>query len=330
MLPSLQLTFAEGNTRYALRCYNNTVVITLVGENEYAIAEELRALVGRFAAKFGAHGVERINGELYDPTGLAQLLQGASLFAPQRLVVMKDAAANKPLWEALGEWAEKVPAETTLVVVEPAADKRTRTYKVLKAKSQFKEFSQPSEAELAAWSIAKSKDLGATLGKAEAQYLVERAGRDQWRLNQEVEKLASYQPQITREAITTLVEPSPEGTAFELLDAALAGNSQRVTTLINNLRTEEDPYKLFGLLASQVHTLAVVSLAGSRSPDEIAKDAGLHPFVVRKTVGAARRLGGANIRQIADDVALCDYQLKSTGADPWQLIAMCLQKMATI
>jgi DNA polymerase III subunit delta len=308
--------------------YNNTVVITLVGENGFAIAEAERNLVSRFTAKFGTHSIERVDGEAGDPASLPQLLQGTSLFAAERLVVIKHAAVNKPLWEALGEWVEKVPSETTLVVVEPAADKRTRTYKVLKSKTEFKEFSPPSEAQLATWARGRAKELDASLGNAEAIYLVDRVGRDQWRLSQEIEKLASYQPNITREAIDTLVEPSPEGTAFELLDAALAGNTDRVTTLIHNLRAEEDPYKLFGLLASQVHTLAVVSLAGTRSPDEIAKEAGLHPFVVRKTLGVARRLGSASIRQIAQDVALCDYQLKSTGADPWQLIAVCLQKIA--
>jgi DNA polymerase-3 subunit delta len=87
---------------------------------------------------------------------------------------------------------------------------------------------------------------------------------------------------------------------------------------------------LFGLLASQVHTLAVVAAAGMRTPDQIAKEAGLHPFVVRKTQGVARRLGAGNIKRIAYDVALCDAQLKSTGVDPWQLISLCLQKIATI
>jgi DNA polymerase-3 subunit delta len=303
------------------------VILTLAGDT-FAITQNEHNLVQQFVAQFGVHGVERVDGEGYDPMQLPQLLQGASLFAARRLVVLKNAAANKSLWEALADWAEKVPDETTLVVVEPQPDKRTRTYKMLKSKTDFKEFVQPSDNELAAWAQEQAKKLGATLSAPDARYLTERTGRDQWRMNHELDKLASYQPEITRQTIDNLVEPSPEGTAFELLDAALAGNTARVTSLIRNLKTEEDPYKLFGLLASQVHTLAVVAVAGTRSPDQIAKDAGLHPFVVRKSQAVARQLGPAKIRQVAADVALCDYQLKSTGADPWQLIATCLQRMA--
>ncbi len=304
------------------------MILTLAGDNTFAIFQTEHNLVDQFVTKFGVHGVERVDGENYDPAQLSQLLQGASLFAAERLIVLKNAASNKPLWEALADWAEKVPAETTLVVVEPQPDKRTRTYKVLKGKTDFKEFTLPGDTELARWAQARAKDLGASLSATDAMYLVERTGRDQWRMSHELEKLANFQPDITKQAIDTLVEPSPEGTAFELLDAALAGNTLGVTTLIRNLKAEEDPYKLFGLLASQVHTLAVVSVAGTRSSDQIAKDAGLHPFVVRKTQSVAKRLGPAKIRQITKDVALCDYQLKSTGADPWQLIATCLQKIA--
>jgi DNA polymerase-3 subunit delta len=305
------------------------MVLTLAGDS-FAIAETEHNLVQRFVAKFGVHGLERVDGEGYDPLQLPQLLQGASLFASQRLVVLKNAAVNKPLWEALADWADKVPAETTLLLIEPQPDKRTRTYKTLKTKTDFKEFIQPSDGELAKWAQARAKELGATLNTADANYLLERTGRDQWRMSQELPKLASYQSQISQQTINELVEPSPEGTAFELLDAALSGQTERLANLIRNLKTEEDPYKLFGLLASQVHTLATVGAAGTRSADQVAKDAGLHPFVVRKTQSSAKRLGPAKIKQIASAVALCDYQLKSTGADPWQLISVCLQKIAAV
>lgn len=304
------------------------MVLTLTGQNEFAIKQALGMLVDGFVTKFGPHGHERIDGETFEPQNLASLLQGASLFAPERLVVLRDAAKNKPLWEALGEWVSKVPAETTLIIVEPAIDKRTKTYKTLKAKSDFKEFGVPSDGELVQWLQTRAKELGAEIARAEAQYLVERTSRDQWRLSQEIEKLAHHTP-VTRQIIDELVEPSPEGTAFELLDAALAGNSGRVVTLVASLRYQEDPYKLFGLLASQVHTLATVAVAGTRSADQVAQDSGLHPFVVRKTVGVAQKLGQKRIQQIVEDAATCDMQLKSTGADPWQLLEITLKKIAS-
>lgn len=301
------------------------MVVTLTG-NEFIISQTLRTLADRFTAKFGANGYEQIDGEKFEPTNLPSLLQSASLFAPQRLVVVKDAAKNKGLWELLGEWAGKVPAETTLVIIEPSIDKRTKTYKVLKATGDFKEFSVPHDAELVRWLQATADALGAKITLDDAQYLIDRTGRDQWLLSHEIEKLA-YHSTITRDLIDTLVERTPEGSAFELLDAALSGNKSRVQQLVAVIKHQEDPYKLFGLLASQVYALAVLVAASGKNADQIAKDTGLHPFVVRKTQGIAQKLGKERVKQIVTAVANCDMQLKTTGADPWQLLSATLQKL---
>lgn len=306
--------------------YNRSVVITLTGENAYAIHQAQTGLVADFIATHGPHGVERVNGETFDPRNLHSLLQGASLFTPERLVILKDAAKNKPLWDALSDIEQ---SGATLVIVEPIIDRRSKTYKALKAKTDFRELVVPDDTKLITWIGQQVKALGGQVTPADARVLLERVGRDQWKLANYIETLVSFSPQVTNDSIRTLVEPTPQGNAFALLDAALSGNVLHVANLVDQLRTQEDPYKLFGLVASQVHTLAVVAVAGQRGPDQVAKEAGLHPFVVRKTGGVAKRLGKSRIVQIAADVARCDEQLKSTGAYPWDLLKLCLQKIAS-
>lgn len=304
------------------------MILTLTGENTYAATQAERQVIGAFAAKHGANGIERIDAEELDAARLPDLFQGVTLFAPVRLVVLKNISANKHIQEALTEVLSAVSPDTTVIIADPHLDKRTKLYKFLKANTNFQEFAALDEHKLTAWVQQRVAEAGATITKADAQFLVQRTGHDQWRLHNEIDKLVSYQDGINRHIIESLVEPSPEGNAFELLDAALAGQQQKVTTLVTALKTEEDPYKLFGLLASQVHALAVVAAAGGKSPDIIAKEAGLHPFVVRKTQPLARRLGLAHVQQLAKDVADCDWHLKSTGADPWHLLEVTLQKMA--
>lgn len=303
------------------------MIITLTGENTYAIAQAERQVVDAFVQKHGANGIERVDAEGLEPVRLPDLLQGATLFAPVRLVILKNLAANKSVLEPLTEALRHAADETTVVVADAGLDKRTKLYKFLKT-GNFQEFPALDESKLVAWVQQETARADAEITKADAQYLVQRVGHDQWRLHHELAKLASYQPQINRGTIDSLVEPSPEGNAFELLDAALAGQTARVSQLVQGLKTEEDPYKLFGLLASQVHALAVCATAGGRSPEVIAKDAGIHPFVVRKTQALARRLGTPRVQRIAHEVADCDWHLKSTGADPWYLLETTLQKIA--
>ncbi len=303
------------------------MIMTLTGENSFAVAAAERQLIDAFTAKHGANGVERVDAEDLTPARLPDLLQGATLFAPARLVILKNLAANKPMLEPLAEALKTAAPDTTVVIADSTLDKRTKLYKFLKAHSSFKEFANLSDGQFTQWLQAEAKRLGSSLGKPEAQFLLEHAGRDQWRLAGEMQKLAG-RATIDKPAIEQLVEPTPEGTAFELLDAALAGDKPALAKHLAALKTQEDPYKLFGLLASQIHTLAVVSTAGARTPDTIAKEASLHPFVVRKTKDAASRLGQARVKQMVADVATCDVQLKSTGADPWDLLYVCLLKIA--
>lgn len=304
------------------------MILTLTGENTFAIAAAERQLVAAFAQKHGANSIERVDAEAITPARLPDLLQGATLFAPSRLVIIKNLAANKPLLEPLADALPLAADEITVVIAEPAPDKRTKLYKFLQKKSTFKQFAVLDGAQLVKWLQEEAVRLGGQIGTPEARRLAERVGNDQWRLANELEKLVSYQATVSAEAIDLLVEPNPEGTAFELLDAALSGDRAAITRLIGVLRPQEDPYKLFGLLSSQVYAIAVVAVAGTRSPDTIAKETGLHPFVVRKTQGVAKRLGRARAAQLAADVARCDMQLKSTGADPWDLLQLCLQKIA--
>lgn len=304
------------------------MILTFTGENSFAIAAAERQIVAAFTEKHGPNGVEKVDAENLTHARLPDLMQGATLFAPARLVVLKNLGANKPMLEPLTEALPKVSEDTTVVIADSALDKRTKLYKFLKAHSTFKEFTQLSDQQLSTWLQGEATRWGGALGVAEARFLLERAGRDQWRLSNEIAKLVQHQHQVTHAAIEQLVEPTPEGTAFELLDAALAGKTAQLAQLVAALKTNEDPYKLFGLLASQVHALAVVATAGGRTPDAIAKDSGLHPFVVRKTQAVAKRLGGPRVARIAADVATCDMQLKSTGVDPWDLLQLCLQKIA--
>ena len=306
------------------------MIYLLSGANDFAARQALDELLSATVNKHGVHAVERTDGETLDPARLPELLQGMSLFAAERLVIIRDAGKNKLLWEALGDVIEKVPGEVALVLVEPAPDKRTRTYKQLQKYGQVRDFPELSERELVAWAAAAVKDAGGSIDARTATHLIRRAGTNQWQLWTELQKLVGARQTITIELIDQLVELSPQASAFELLDAVLAGRSNRAVELLDRLKASEDPYKLFGLLVSQVQSLALVVAAQGRSADMVAKDAGIHPFVVRKLQPLARAVSYKQLQKILAGVSLADTQMKSTGADPWVLLEQCLGKIALL
>lgn len=305
------------------------MIVLLGGANDFAVHQALEKMTADFLNKHGMHAIEHLDGERLELSRVPEVVQGASLFAPQRLVILRDASKNKPLWDMLGDWLEKASPDVSLVIMESVPDKRTRTYKQVQKHGEVRDFPELQEHDLTKWLLAVAKQEGASLDTKTAGYLVRQVGTDQWRLFMELQKLIGSNATVTIEAIDELVEPNPQASAFELLDAVLAGDSVKTTLLLNRLKASEDPYKLFGLLVSQVQTLALVITAQGKSSDLIAKEAGIHPFVVRKMQNLSRTMSYTQLQIVVSSVAMTDSQLKSTGMDPWILLEQCLGKIAS-
>ncbi len=295
------------------------MITLLTGPNTFAIAEVIRERVGAFDGE-----VEKLDASELELRNLPDLFMGASLFSPNRLIVLRGASANKTLWSELEQWIERVPNETEILLVDASPDKRTKTYKLLQKYATIKEFGDLNEAELASWLQAHARTLGFEIQPDVLRYLIAYVGRDQWRLRSELDKLLLAEKPLTKELIQDIAEPYPEATAFELLDGVFSGSDARVHELLALLREREDPYQFFGLLSSQVLALFAIAAGGSRRPDEIARDMGLHPFVVRKLGSVANKLGKKSIERLIEQLAYADERIKTSGVDPWRQLEITL------
>ena len=109
-------------------------------------AQRLRERVDAFDGEAETYDAAEL-----EPRRLPDLFMGATLFATNRLVVIRGAAQNKTVWVDLEQWIERVPDETDIVLVEPSPDKRTRTYKLLQKHGTVHEHGELSDAELQNW-----------------------------------------------------------------------------------------------------------------------------------------------------------------------------------
>ena len=145
----------------------------IVGKNSYVAEQEL--------AKVTQHAsvpVEHIDTQQLDAAGLAELVRGVSLFAAQRLIVLRRLSERPDLWEQLGQWAHNIPSETTLVLVEPGLDKRTKTYKALHKAATIIAADPLTDRQRSAaerWLRQLASARGVSLSPAHVRSMVERA-----------------------------------------------------------------------------------------------------------------------------------------------------------
>ena len=295
------------------------MITLLSGTNTYATSRYLRTQMDSFEGD-----ITKLEGAEIEANQLGDLFMGATLFSARRMVVLRDVSQSKQLWADLEPWIERVPDETELYLVEANPDKRTKTYKMLQKHATVRTLEPLNEAELVIWLQTFARERKIDLSSDIARYFVSYVGHDQWRLQNEFDKLLLADKPLTRELIKDISEPYPEASAFELLDALFAGSTDRVEQLLTLLREREDPYQFFGLLSSQVFAVLALAVGGSRRTDDIAKDMGLHPFVVRKLAPIASRLGKKSIERLVERLAEADMRIKTSGIDPWEQISLTL------
>lgn len=299
--------------------YLYSMISLLTGSNSYEIHKAVAARREAFAGD-----TERYEASELDPRQLPDIVAGATLFSTHRLIIINNATENKPLWGELEQWVDKTSEETDILLVTTNVDKRTKTYKALQKAKAVHEYRDLSEQELFRWVATAAIARGMELSPDVQRYLVRYVGYDQWRLSSELDKLELSGRTVTDELIREVCDPYPEASAFELLDALFAGDREVAHERLVVLADREDPYLFFGLLSSQVYAMLALVHGGSRKPDEIAKQVGVHPFVIKKLSGPAKRLGKQRVHKLVDALARADVKIKTSGADPWRQLEITL------
>lgn len=300
--------------------YNRSVIYCLFGENTYLRDQALAALVGD-------RTIERVNGQSLGVRDLPDLFMGQSLFAADRLIVIRNLAENAAVWQELETYCDQESSETTLIILETKPDKRTKTFKALQENAQVREFMLPKNAaEAIKFTLDEAKNRHLKFDRRLAQQLVDRTGFNPWEIIHALEKLAVLDI-IDEAAITRSIDASPSEQIFGLLEASLNGRVGRVHAMCETLALSEEPYRVMGLLATQVTYLAALVAADTRQP--IAADLGTKPFAIDKLRTVAKKMTRSELRRIVDALATADDQMKSTGAEPWGLVEQALMKIAT-
>lgn len=300
------------------------MIIVLHGENTFERSRALTQLVDGQTVP-----VEKRDGAAMTPEQLADVFMGTTLFSQTRLVVIRGLANNKPMWEALPDWLDKISDDTTLILVEDKIDKRSKTYKRLQKETDMREFAAWTERDTFKaqdWAKAEAEKRGIRLSSQMVQLLVDRSGVDQWQLHYNLEKL-SVLDEVTVDNIIAVVAAHPRENVFELFEAALSKNRQRLSNLLAVLQLNEDPYMVFGLLSGQAVHLATLAVSDAPS-DQVAKDFGVHPFALKKLQPHASKMNRSDVRYIIEAFNTADAQMKSSSHNPWIAIERALMTVA--
>ena len=150
--------------------------------------------------------------------------------------------------------------------------------------------------------------------------LIMRVGNESWALINEISKLCNYKikDKITTSDIALLVADKVNLNIFDLIDA-ISGQSrtQAFQLLYRELENARDPYYILTMIIYQFRNLVIIKDLADRgfNNKDIAKKAGIHPFVISKATKSLTKYSAGQIQEIYAKLLEIDINAKQGQSD---------------
>jgi len=244
----------------------------------------------------------------------------APFLAKTRLVLLEAVFQNKKevqvkIVEFLKEC--RIPDSTILVFWERGVpDQRGVLFKTLIKFAQVEEFAALSSWQLPRWIKEEVEKKGATISSGAVSELVLRVGNDLAQMSNEIDKLHAYvgHDEISKQAVQTLVKAKFETDIFKLVDALSQKDRRQALKFIHDqIALGAEKLYLLAMITYAFRNLILVFDLKERGFLEgaIAKQAALHPFVVKKTLSFVPKFNLSDLKRVYRKLLELDGKIKS-------------------
>jgi DNA polymerase III subunit delta len=230
----------------------------------HAEAESLiRDLVPAGEREFNFQVFDLMSSETIAFEQILDVLNTMPFFSGRKYVVVENfQKLLKKEMKKLGRYLERPSESSVLVLLNAGAVKKDVREGLGNLKSIPLDI---SGREISSWLRTKAAAKGVTLTDRAAEYLLGTIGPDLGLLSSELDKYALIgKPTADREDIMELTEGKRTYSAFALVDAIRARDTELAFKIYRVLRDAEEPYSLIGALNWQY----AKAFAGRNTPDD--------------------------------------------------------------
>lgn len=256
-------------------------------------------------------------------------------FADRRLILVKDAQdLSAADLDNLQPYIENPPAETCLVFSADKIDSRRKFFQFLKKEDLLVEFKPLNERQLPAFVRGQLEEQGFSITGDALSLFVNRVGLSLLEVMTELEKLTLYAGAarlLDVADVQAVVSSLRAENIFEIGNAVGRQDPGRALALGRHLvAAGEAPLKILALLTRHYRQLwkaREMQVEGKPARD-IARGAGVPPFVVDGLVAQAKRYSRADFRRAFSLFVEADLAMKSSGSQPEVVLESLLLKLA--
>ena len=292
-------------------------VYLLCGEEAYLRNQYKKRLRDALVMDGDTMNYSYYEGKDINPRAVIDMAETLPFFADRRVLMVENSGFFKNKCEELADYMSAIPESTFFIFVEPEIDKRSRFYKEVKKYGRVVEFGIQKEDTLIKWILGILKKEGRNITKETLQTFLVKTGSDMQMIKNELEKLVAYtdgHDVITTADVEAVCITQTTNKIFDMVNAIAEGNQKKALEFYEDLLSlKEPPMRILFLLARQFNQLYQVKLLAKEGlpSAEIAKQAGIVPFAVKKYQAQTKKFTEEELRTAVEECVASEEAVKT-------------------
>lgn len=306
-IKELKKSVANGNIKNLYLFY---------GEEEYLIRMYISQIKSKIIANPALEDLNFMTFNEFTQKGFTDAINTLPAFSEKKLIVynqtgvFKEPGSNKDF--LISELPE-IPDYATVIFREKSIDKKQK--KLLSSVEKIGssvEFSRMTDAQLKSWVNIMITRLGKKMTVSNIEFLLRCTGSSMEVIENEVKKLCSFSENeiISHDEIDKIVTKSTENRIFELADAIISRNPDKVYKILKDLEAlREEPIAICALTGSTMCSIYKVKSASpqNRTPQKL----GMKPYPIKLYTNT--KINRVRLSEIIKLFCECDRELKSSS-----------------
>ncbi len=297
--------------------------------------------ISKFKNKFSDNPMAEFNLLTFDGKEVSteiilSAIESYPVMADNKLIIIKNSGIfksvndnDKQLWTDI---FENPPEYAAIIFDEQEIDGRSALLKNFNSSGLQVRFDYLDSRTMASWIKSFLDKKGYLIEDDAISELMNRAGSAMSNVHNEMNKLIDFcgdTKKITVEHICQTVARSLQDKIFDMLDSVTSGKRDTAFSLLADLRTlREEPAKIITLLGNNISSLIKVKILLASGNSNIAAELGTAPFIARKYTAQAGQLTLSKLKEMLDDCAHADKDIKLSGYDKWIVLETLIVKLS--
>ena len=247
----------------------------------------------------------------------------------------RRATSASGAWTQLADAVPALPDTTLLIFVDGDVQQGNQLLRSLSEHCAVHREATPNGQALLQWIKQRAEDKRASITPPAMQVLAELVGGDLWTIDRELEKLALYATgrSISDSDVRAMVPYAQEANIFAAVDAIMDGRpGPALGSVMQLMQDGQEPLYIIAMIERQLRLIALardLTDRGVSQPDLGRRMGANSDFVVRKTLGQARRLTLPQIRKKYRRVLESDLAIKQGRLEPALSLQLLVADLAT-